>query len=89
MATESPWDWPPGSPATCCTGKALLSVVLGLALLINYLVAALVASLIPLALHRLHADPAVASSVFVTACTDLCGFFAFLGLLTVGLRYFA
>jgi magnesium transporter len=68
--------------------NALLSVVLGLALLINYLVAALVASLIPLTLHRLRADPAVASSVFVTACTDLCGFFAFLGLLSVGLHYF-
>jgi magnesium transporter len=66
----------------------LLAVVLGLALLINYLVAALVASLIPLTLHRLRADPAVASSVFVTACTDLCGFFAFLGLLSVGLAYF-
>jgi magnesium transporter len=68
--------------------QPLLAVVLGLALLINYLVAALVASLIPLTLHRLRADPAVASSVFVTACTDLCGFFAFLGLLSVGLRYF-
>jgi magnesium transporter len=68
--------------------QPLLAVVLGLALLINYLVAALVASLIPLTLHRLRADPAVASSVFVTACTDLCGFFAFLGLLSVGLTYF-
>ena len=68
--------------------RPLLAVVLGLALLVNYLVAALVASLIPLTLHSLRADPAVASSVFVTACTDLCGFFAFLGLLTVGLAYF-
>jgi magnesium transporter len=56
---------------------------------VNYLVAALVASLIPLAMRWMRADPAVASSVFVTACTDLCGFFAFLGLLTVGIRYFA
>jgi magnesium transporter len=68
--------------------EPLLAVVLGLALLINYLVAALVASLIPLTLHWLRADPAVASSVFVTACTDLCGFFAFLGLLSIGLQYF-
>ena len=68
--------------------QALLAVVLGLALLVNYLVAALVASLIPLTLHWLRSDPAVASSVFVTACTDLCGFFSFLGLLTIGLRYF-
>ena len=68
--------------------QPLLAVVLGLALLVNYLVAALVASLIPLTLHWLRSDPAVASSVFVTACTDLCGFFAFLGLLSIGLRYF-
>ena len=68
--------------------QALLSIVLGLALLVNYLVAALVASLIPLTLHWLRSDPAVASSVFVTACTDLCGFFSFLGLLSIGLRYF-
>jgi magnesium transporter len=68
--------------------QPILAAVLGLALLVNYLVAALVASLIPLTLHWLRADPAVASSVFVTACTDLCGFFAFLGLLSVGLRYF-
>jgi magnesium transporter len=68
--------------------QPLLAVVLGLALLINYLVAARVASLIPLTLHSLRADPAVASSVFVTACTDLCGFFAFLGLLSIGLSYF-
>jgi magnesium transporter len=66
----------------------LLAVVLGVALLVNYLVAALVASLIPLTLHWMRADPAVASSVFVTACTDLGGFFAFLGLLSLGLRFF-
>ena len=86
---ESCWDWPRGCLFTCSTGKELLAVVLGAALLVNYLVAALVASLIPLAMRWMRADPAVASSVFVTACTDLCGFFAFLGLLTIGIRYFA
>jgi magnesium transporter len=70
-------------------GEPLLATVLGLALALNFLVAALVGSLIPLILRWLRADPAVASSVFVTACTDMCGFFAFLSLLSVGLRYFA
>ena len=37
--------------------QALLSIVLGLALLVNYLVAALVASLIPLTLHWLRSEP--------------------------------
>jgi magnesium transporter len=78
-----------GLSAYLLHGQGLLAVVLGAALLVNYLVAALVASLIPLAMRWMRADPAVASSVFVTACTDLCGFFAFLGLLTVGIRYFA
>jgi magnesium transporter len=69
--------------------KLLLAMVLGAALVVNFLVAALVGSLIPLTLRALRADPAVASSVFVTACTDICGFFSFLGFLSIGLRYFA
>jgi magnesium transporter len=68
-------------------GEPLLATVLGLALAVNFLIAALVGSLIPLILRALRADPAVASSVFVTACTDMCGFFAFLSLLSLGLRY--
>ena len=72
---------PPGAEAL------LLAIVLGIALALNFLIAALVGSLIPLILRWLRADPAVASSVFVTACTDMCGFFAFLGLLSLGLRY--
>jgi len=77
-----------GTGAYLLHGQRLLAVVLGLALLVNYLVAALVASVIPLTLRWLRADPAVASSVFVTACTDICGFFSFLGLLTIGLCLF-
>ena len=69
-------------------GEPLLATVLGIALVANFLIAALVGSLIPLILRSLRADPAVASSVFVTACTDMCGFFSFLGLLSIGLRYF-
>jgi magnesium transporter len=68
-------------------GQGLLATVLGLALAVNFLIAALVGSLIPLVLRWLRADPAVASSVFVTACTDMCGFFSFLSLLSLGLRF--
>ncbi|HXW06395.1 MAG TPA: magnesium transporter [Vicinamibacterales bacterium] len=78
-----------GAVAYALHRQALLAVVLGLALAVNFLVAALMGSFIPLILRWLRADPAVASSVFVTASTDLCGFFAFLGLLALGLRYFA
>ncbi len=68
-------------------GNATLGVVLALALLTNLLVAALVGSVVPLTLRRLGVDPAVASNVFVTACTDICGFLSFLGILTLLLHF--
>ncbi|MFB2551522.1 magnesium transporter [Ensifer soli] len=52
------------------------------AILINMIAAALGGILIPLLLDRFGADPAVSSAVFVTAVTDITGFFAFLGLAT-------
>ena len=57
-----------------------LAGVFGAALLINLVVAAVLGATIPIALHRLGQDPAVASSVFLTPVTDAVGFFAFLGL---------
>ena len=62
--------------------------VLALALLVNLVVAAFVGSMVPFTLGRLGVDPAVASNVFVTACTDICGFFSFLGILTLFWRFF-
>ena len=44
------------------------------------LVAAVVGTLVPLALQALKVDPALASSVFVTTATDVFGFLFFLGL---------
>ena len=49
-------------------------------MLINLIVAAVAATLIPIALRALKIDPALASSVFITTLTDVFGFFAFLGL---------
>ncbi|WP_181701925.1 magnesium transporter [Chthonobacter albigriseus] len=60
----------------------MLGAVMGSALIINLLAAALAGILIPLALDRFDVDPAVASGVFVTMVTDTVGFFAFLGLAT-------
>ncbi|GGD39086.1 magnesium transporter [Aureimonas glaciei] len=54
--------------------------VIGLALIINMIAAALAGILIPLLLDRVGADPALASGTFVTTVTDVVGFFAFLGL---------
>jgi magnesium transporter len=65
-----------------------LGVVIGLAMICNLLAAALGGILIPLTLHRLRIDPAVASSPFVTTVTDVVGFFSFLSIATFwfGLR---
>jgi magnesium transporter len=65
-----------------------LGFVIGLAMICNLVAAALGGILIPLVLHRLRTDPAVASGVFVTTITDVVGFFSFLGIATLwfGLR---
>ncbi|MBP2239260.1 magnesium transporter [Sinorhizobium kostiense] len=56
--------------------------IIAAAMLINMMAAALAGILIPLLLERSGADPAVSSAVFVTAVTDIIGFFSFLGLAT-------
>ena len=61
-------------------GDPSLGIVLGLAMIVNMVVAGLSGILIPVALEKVAIDPAVASSVFVTTVTDVIGFFAFLGL---------
>jgi magnesium transporter len=65
-----------------------LGFVIGLAMIVNLIAAALGGILIPLALSRLKIDPAVASSPFVTTVTDVVGFFSFLSIATLwfGLR---
>jgi magnesium transporter len=65
----------------------VLAVILGVALLFNMLVAAVVGTLVPVALKALRIDPAIASSVIITTFTDVCGFFSFLGLATLLMRF--
>ena len=69
------------------SGNVYLGAILALAMVINLLVAAVAATLIPIALRALKVDPALASAVFITTLTDVFGFFAFLGLATVFLPY--
>jgi magnesium transporter len=57
-----------------------LGLVLGLALVGNMLVAGVVGTLAPLALKFVGQDPALASTVLVTAATDSFGFLIFLSL---------
>jgi magnesium transporter len=61
-------------------GDAKLAAVIGAAMVVNMIVAGFSGALIPVALDRFGADPAISSSVFLTTVTDVVGFFAFLGL---------
>jgi magnesium transporter len=65
----------------------MLGWVAGAAMLLNMLAAALSGVLIPLGLKALRLDPALASSIFLTTVTDVAGFFFFLGLATLGLKW--
>ena len=66
-------------------GTEQLGLVIGAAMIVNMLAAALAGIFIPLALDRMGFDPAVASTVFVTTVTDVVGFFSFLGLASLWL----
>jgi magnesium transporter len=68
-------------------GQIVLSLILGVALVFNMLVAAVVGTLVPMALRAFRIDPAIASSVIITTFTDVCGFFSFLGLATLMMRF--
>jgi magnesium transporter len=61
-------------------GSPALGAVLGLSMIGTLIMAAVAGTLVPLALRWLKIDPALASSVFVTTTTDVCGFLSFLGL---------
>jgi magnesium transporter len=61
-------------------GMPLLGVVIGVAMVVNLVVAGLAGVGVPVILERLKIDPALASGAFVTTVTDVVGFFSFLGL---------
>ena len=57
-----------------------LSLLIGISMILNMIVAGLFGILVPVSLKKLNVDPALASSVFVTTITDVIGFLSFLGL---------
>jgi magnesium transporter len=57
-----------------------LGAIIGIAMLVNLIVAALAGASIPLGLKKLGVDPALAGGVLLTTVTDVIGFLAFLGL---------
>jgi magnesium transporter len=77
------WGSVLGLVAFVLYGKASLGLVMMSAMTLNLLLAAFMGVLIPLVMIKLGRDPAVGSSVMITAVTDSGGFFIFLGLATL------
>ncbi|GHG63883.1 magnesium transporter [Alishewanella longhuensis] len=61
-------------------GDWLIGGIIGLAIVINIIIAAVSGVYIPRWLDKLNIDPALSGSVILTTVTDVVGFFAFLGL---------
>jgi magnesium transporter len=72
-----------GAIAYAFYGNVALGGVMALAMLLNLVLAALMGVAIPWLRSRFGRDPALGSSVLITACTDSGGFFIFLGLATI------
>ena len=62
-----------------------LSIIIGVSMILNMIVAGLFGILVPVTLKKFKVDPAISSSVFVTTITDVVGFLSFLG---VGAYFF-
>lgn len=69
------------------TGQWKLAGILLVAMWGNLIIAGVAGGLVPLVLERFGFDPAVASSIFVTTFTDTGGFFLFLGIATMVMRF--
>jgi magnesium transporter len=77
------WGGVMGLVAMLLYKDVALGLVMILAMALNLLLAALMGVLIPMTMLRYGRDPAVGSSVLITAVTDSGGFFIFLGLATL------
>jgi magnesium transporter len=77
------WALVVGGVAIIWFGNGLLGVVVGVALVINLVAAAITGAGLPLILRSLSVDPALAGGVILTTVTDVVGFISFLGLGTI------
>lgn len=64
-------------------GSIPIGLLIGTAIIVNLVAAALAGVLIPLGLRRIGIDPALSGSVLLTTVTDVIGFMAFLGFATL------
>lgn len=64
-------------------GDPVIGYIIGAAMVINLITAALAGAILPLALRSANIDPALAGGVALTTVTDVVGFMSFLGLATL------
>jgi magnesium transporter len=83
LANGLVWGSILGVTAAALYGNVKLGLVMTLAMTLNLLLAALMGVVIPVTMAKLGRDPAIGSSVMITAVTDSGGFFIFLGLATL------
>jgi magnesium transporter len=69
-----------GGVAWAWQGEPAWGIVVGVALLLNMVVAGFLGAVIPLTMRALRLDPAIASGIFLTMATDVLGFLFLLGL---------
>ena len=75
-----------GLAAYLLGANIMVGLLLFLAMIANMMIAGLIGSIMPLVLKRFKFDPAISSSIFVTASTDIGGFFTFLGLASIFMK---
>jgi magnesium transporter len=83
MLNGALWGTLLGALAYLLYGSVALGGVMALAMMLNFILAALMGVAIPWTRARFDRDPALGSSVLITAVTDSGGFFIFLGLATL------
>ena len=73
--------------ASIWQGNAWLGLVVGMAMMVNTIVAVSIGGTLPLIMRLFKLDPALASGPILTTITDMCGFLLVLGLASVFLEY--
>jgi len=77
------WAGAIGAIAAWWFSDPMIGVVIGSAIAINILAAAIAGVFVPLILDKMKIDPALSGSVILTTVTDVVGFVTFLGLGTL------
>lgn len=69
-------------------GNLMVSIVIFISMILNSFIASLLGATTPILLKKMGKDPAIGSGVLVTMMTDIFSFLSFLGIASIGLKYF-